>query len=408
MKVGEPFFMNKSLKYFLQLLLVLAVGFVGGVLGSTLSNQLLTTTGDQTSTSTTKVNGKSYSNTTSTTEAVNKVKDAVVSVINYQEGSASDYEEQSIFEDSQAQKDGLIMAGQGSGVIYKKENGKAFLVTNTHVLAGAEAIEIKLSDGSMVEAELVGSDTYSDIAVVKIDDDKVKTVAEFGDSSKLNVGETVIAIGSPLGTEYANSVTQGIVSSLSRTVTSESEDGQTISTKAIQTDAAINPGNSGGPLINIQGQVIGITSSKIATSADGVSSGVSVEGMGFAIPAKDVVSISETLEKNGKVTRPALGITMTELAGLNASDLQRLDIPDDLDSGVVVTSIQPGLSADGILEKYDVITKIDDTKIEVSTDLQSALYDHAVGDTITVTFYRDGKEKTEKIKLTSSTNDLDN
>ena len=137
-----------------------------------------------------------------------------------------------------------------------------------------------MSDGTKVPGEIVGADTFSDIAVVKISSEKVTTVAEFGDSSKLTVGETAIAIGSPLGSEYANTVTQGIVSSLNRNVSLKSEDGQAISTKAIQTDTAINPGNSGGPLINIQGQVIGITSSKIATNG-----GTSVEGLGFAIPA---------------------------------------------------------------------------------------------------------------------------
>lgn len=158
-----------------------------------------------------------------------------------------------------------------------------------------------LADGTKVVGELVGADTYSDIAVVKISSDNVSTVAEFADSDKLTVGETAIAIGSPLGTEYANSVTQGIVSSLSRTVTMTNDDGKTISTNAIQTDAAINPGNSGGALINIEGQVIGINSSKISSTS---SSGEFVEGMGFAIPSNDVVSIINQLEENGQVIRP--------------------------------------------------------------------------------------------------------
>ena len=179
-----------------------------------------------------------------------------------------------------------------------------------------------MSDGTKVPGEIVGSDTFSDIAVVKISSEKVTTVAEFGDSSQLTVGETAIAIGSPLGSEYANTVTQGIVSSLNRNVSLKSEDGQAISTKAIQTDTAINPGNSGGPLINIQGQVIGITSSKIATNG-----GTSVEGLGFAIPANDAINIIEQLEKNGKVTRPALGIQMVNLSNINTSDIRRLNIP---------------------------------------------------------------------------------
>ena len=251
--------------------------------------------------------------------------------------------------------------------------------------------------------EIVGSDTFSDIAVVKISSEKVTTVAEFGDSSKLTVGETAIAIGSPLGSDYANTVTQGIVSSLSRNVSSRSEDGQTIATQAIQTDAAINPGNSGGPLVNIQGQVIGITSSKIANTNNGSTS---VEGMGFAIPSNDVVNIIEQLEKNGKVIRPALGIQMVNLSSLSSSSSDRLKLPDNVKSGVVVRSTQTGMPADGKLQKYDVITKIDDTEISSASDIQSALYKHSINEEIKVTYYRDGKEQTTTIKLTKSTDDL--
>ena len=259
-----------------------------------------------------------------------------------------------------------------------------------------------MSDGTKVPGEIVGADTFSDIAVVKISSEKVTTVAEFGDSSKLTVGETAIAIGSPLGSEYANTVTQGIVSSLNRNVSLKSEDGQAISTKAIQTDTAINPGNSGGPLINIQGQVIGITSSKIATNG-----GTSVEGLGFAIPANDAINIIEQLEKNGKVTRPALGIQMVNLSNINTSDIRRLNIPSNVTSGVVVRSVQSNMPANGHLEKYDVITKVDDKEISSSTDLQSALYNHSIGDTIKITYYRNGKEETTSIKLDKSSGDLE-
>lgn len=247
----------------------------------------------------------------------------------------------------------------------------------------------------------MGSDTYSDIAVVKIAADKVTTVAEFGDSNQLTVGETAIAIGSPLGSEYANTVTQGIVSSLNRNVSLKSEDGQAISTNAIQTDTAINPGNSGGPLINIQGQVIGITSSKIASNG-----GTSVEGLGFAIPANDVINIIKQLEKDGKVTRPALGIHMVNLSNLNTTDLQKLKLPGNVTSGVAVRSVQKNMPANGHLQQYDVITKIDDKAISSTTELQSALYSHSIGDEMTVTYYRNGKEETTKIKLDKSTSDL--
>lgn len=397
--------MNKKIKYALQVLAILAIGFVGGLLGTGASELLKNNTG----TNETTINQTDYNNVTSTTKAVEKVQEAVVSVINYQKGSSSDYQNYySIFEEEiEETEDGLVIASEGSGVIYKKDGNTAYLVTNTHVVSGAEKLDINLSDGSTIEGELVGSDTYSDIAVVKINSDKITAVAEFGDSKNVNVGEVAIAIGSPLGTDYANSVTQGIISSLSRTITSQSEDGQTISTNAIQTDAAINPGNSGGPLINIQGQVVGITSSKIASSSSS-SYGISIEGMGFAIPSNDTVAIINNLEKDGKITRPALGIQMSSLSSLSSSELAKINVPSDLSSGVVVVSVQSDLSADGILEKYDIITKIGDAVIESSSDLQSALYTHNVGDTITVTFYRDGKEQSKQIKLTSSTEDLEN
>ncbi|MGT2667455.1 S1C family serine protease [Streptococcus rifensis] len=405
--------MKHGLKKLLNLILVLVVGFLGGILGvitmqnygssSTANNTTTTTSSTSSNTSTSKT---TYNNTTSVSEAVTKVQDAVVSVLNYQTSSSVNSDNPySIFGNNTSSGE-LALTGEGSGVIYKKEGDVAYLVTNTHVVTGAEEIEIKLADGNTVEGTLVGSDTYSDISVIKIDAAAVTTVAEFGDSDSVNVGEVAIAIGSPLGAAYANSVTQGIISSLSRTVTSKAEDGQTISTNAIQTDAAINPGNSGGPLINIQGQVIGITSSKITSSSASLSSSVSVEGMGFAIPSNDAVAIINQLEKNGTVERPALGIQMTNLSRLSATDLSRINVPKDLTAGIVVISVQSGLSADGNLEKYDIITKIDDKAIESSSDLQSALYSKNIGDTVTVTFYRDGKEQTADIQLKSSTEDL--
>ena len=250
---------------------------------------------------------------------------------------------------------------------------------------------------------MVGADTYSDIAVVKISSKDVTTVAEFADSNKITVGETAIAIGSPLGTEYANSVTQGIVSSLSRTVTMTNDNGETISTNAIQTDAAINPGNSGGALINIEGQVIGINSSKISSTS---SSGESVEGMGFAIPSNDVVKIINQLEENGKVIRPALGISMVNLSDLSTNAIAQLNIPTSITNGVVVASVQSGMPAEGKLQKYDVITEVDGQEVTSTSDLQSVLYGHSVGDSVKVTFYRGTDKKTVTIDLSKTTQDL--
>ena len=376
--------------------LIFVVGFLGGILGTFLTLQ--TSHSSTSNTESKQVHSTTvktaYKNTTSTSEAVDKVKNAVVSVITY-----SDSSNQGLFE-KEENSDSQI-SSEGSGVIYKKEGKYAYLVTNTHVINGAKKVDILLADGNKVPGEVVGSDVYSDIAVVRISADKAKAVAEFGDSNQLTVGETAIAIGSPLGTDYANSVTQGIISSQGRNVKLKADNGQNISTRALQTDAAINPGNSGGPLINIQGQVIGITSSKISNNGQ-----TSVEGIGFAIPANDVVNIIKQLEEKGKVVRPALGIQMMDLSNLSTSDLSQLKLPEKISGGVLVRSTLENMPASDKLQRYDVITKIDDTDIESTADLQSALYSHQINDTIKVTFYRDGKQQTTSIKLTKSTEDL--
>lgn len=406
-------FQKVNYKKILKPLSVILVGFIGGVAGTLLILNMAGISINNVSSSSTKTTTSkvSYSNTNDTTKAVEKVREAVVSVINYQSNSSSNDLYMQMFggnldnNTNNGSDSDLSIASEGSGVVYKKDGNSAYVVTNNHVVDGASQIEIMLSDGTKVVGELVGTDTYSDIAVVKIASDKVTTVAEFADSDKVTVGETAIAIGSPLGTDYANSVTQGIVSSLSRKVTMTNDEGDTISTNAIQTDAAINPGNSGGALINIEGQVIGINSSKISSTSDS-GSGNSVEGMGFAIPANDVVKIINQLEANGKVIRPALGITMANLSDLSTTTISRLNIPTSVTSGIVVASVQSGMPAEGKLKKYDVITAIDDKDVSSTTDLQSVLYGHSTGDSIKVTFYRGTDKKTETIKLTKTTQDL--
>ena len=406
-------FQKVNYKKILKPLSVILVGFIGGVAGTLLILNMAGISINNVSSSSTKTTTSkvSYSNTNDTTKAVEKVRKAVVSVINYQSNSSSNDLYMQMFggnldnNTNNGSDSDLSIASEGSGVVYKKDGNSAYVVTNNHVVDGASQIEIMLSDGTKVVGELVGTDTYSDIAVVKIASDKVTTVAEFADSDKVTVGETAIAIGSPLGTDYANSVTQGIVSSLSRKVTMTNDEGDTISTNAIQTDAAINPGNSGGALINIEGQVIGINSSKISSTSDS-GSGNSVEGMGFAIPANDVVKIINQLEANGKVIRPALGITMANLSDLSTTTISRLNIPTSVTSGIVVASVQSGMPAEGTLKKYDVITAIDDKDVSSTTDLQSVLYGHSTGDSIKVTFYRGTDKKTETIKLTKTTQDL--
>lgn len=397
--------MKNWLKPVAAVIILFLAGLTGALVALNITNKSQTTVSSSSNVTTSSV---SYKNSTSTTEAVKKVQEAVVSVINYQSQSSSlenNFSTQMFGDQSDSSSsDELSVYSEGSGVIYKVDGDSAYLVTNTHVIEGAKQIEIMLSDGTKVVGELVGEDTYSDIAVVKISSKNISTVAEFADSDKLTVGETAIAIGSPLGTEYANSVTQGIVSSLSRTVTLTNSNGETISTNAIQTDAAINPGNSGGALINVEGQVIGINSSKISSTSS--QSGESVEGMGFAIPANDVVKIINQLEQNGEVVRPALGIRMAALSELSTNAISQLNIPSSITNGVVVAKVIDGMPAQGKLEKYDVITEIDGKEVTSSSDLQSILYGHSVNDSIKVTFYRGTEKKTTTIELTKTTKDL--
>lgn len=395
----------------------IGISLLSGVVGGALSfgglyyiangNQSSSSTSSVSSTTSsgkTTVSNVTYNVTSDVTTAVSKVQDAVVSIINLQSTSSNDQLGglfRSDESDSSSNDSTLEIASEGSGVIYKKSGDTAYIVTNNHVVEGQKELQVVLADGTKVTATLVGTDSYTDLAVLKISSSKVTTVATFGDSSALKVGEPAIAIGSPLGSEYANSVTEGIISSLNRQVTSTNDEGEAVSINAIQTDAAINPGNSGGPLINIEGQVVGINSSKIASSSSS-GSGVSVEGMGFAIPSNDVVTIINQLEKNGKITRPALGVSMYDLRSISSEQQEEiLKVPSTVKQGVVILNVANGTPAEKAgLEKYDVITKIDGKEITSTTELRAALYAKSVGDTMKITFYRESKEKTVTVELT--------
>lgn len=315
-------------------------------------------------------------------EAVEAVSDAVVGVINMQQGN--------IFSPGNRE-------GTGSGVIYKKENGRAFVVTNHHVIDGANAIEVSLTDGTRVPAKLLGTDVLTDLAVLEIDGEGIETVAEFGNSDLLRVGEPAIAIGNPLGLRFSSSVTLGIISATERSIPIDlNGDGQIDwHAEVLQTDAAINPGNSGGALVNIKGQVIGINSMKIAQSA--------VEGIGFAIPTKIAIPVIEDIEKFGEVRRPQLGVGIYSLSEIPSFHWQEtLKLPPDVKAGVVVTSVSPMSPADRAgLKQYDVIVKIDDKEVEDGYDLRKYLYTESkIGDVVTITFYREGKRQQVKVELT--------
>ena len=392
---------------------LLLTGVVGGAiaLGGSAIYQSTTNqsaNNSRSNTTSTKVSNVSVNVNTDVTSAIKKVSNSVVSVMNYQKDNSQSSDFSSIFggnSGSSSQTDGLQLSSEGSGVIYKKSGGDAYVVTNYHVIAGNSSLDVLLSGGQKVKASVVGYDEYTDLAVLKISSEHVKDVATFADSSKLTIGEPAIAVGSPLGSQFANTATEGILSATSRQVTLTQENGQTTNINAIQTDAAINPGNSGGALINIEGQVIGITQSKITTTEDGSTS---VEGLGFAIPSNDVVNIINKLEADGKISRPALGIRMVDLSQLSTNDSSQLKLPSSVTGGVVVYSVQSGLpAASAGLKAGDVITKVGDTAVTSSTDLQSALYSHNINDTVKVTYYRDGKSNTADVKLSKSTSDLE-
>ncbi|MEF2722019.1 MAG: trypsin-like peptidase domain-containing protein, partial [Limosilactobacillus fermentum] len=233
----------------------------------------------------TSVSKNKASLTNETTKAYNATKNAVVSVINKQATSSSDSLYGNVTGGSTSSSSGsLETASEGSGVIYKKSGNVAYVVTNNHVVSGSSEIQVILSNGKTVDAQIVGTDETTDLAVLKINAANVTTVATFGNSNDIAAGQDVIAIGSPMGSEYANTVTKGIISATKRTVKASDS---SVATTVIQTDAAINSGNSGGPLVNMAGQVIGINSMKLASSTDGTS----VEGMGFSIPSNEVVRV---------------------------------------------------------------------------------------------------------------------
>ncbi|WP_223702613.1 S1C family serine protease [Sutcliffiella deserti] len=324
---------------------------------------------------------------TDVTNSVEKVSEAVVGVVNIQEGRNSLFEPRS---------QGATEAGTGSGVVYKKENGKAYIVTNAHVIDGASKIEVSLVDGTRIEAELVGADTITDLAVLTVDGSSVNKVASFGNSDSITLGEPVIAIGNPLGLEFFGSVTQGIISGKERMIPVDiNQDGQPDwEADVIQTDAAINPGNSGGALINLRGEVIGINSMKIAQSR--------VEGLGFAIPTSVVQPVIEDLEQHAEVQRPFMGVSLASLSDVPLEQQSAtLKLPEEVKNGIVVTGVEQASPADKAgLKNFDVIVKLDGTEIKDALGLRKFLYNEKeVGDKMKVSYYRNGQLQEAEMTL---------
>ncbi|MGM0896285.1 MAG: S1C family serine protease [Bacillota bacterium] len=322
--------------------------------------------------------------TTDVTETVDETADAVVGVSNLQAGNNP-------FAQTSTQE-----AGAGSGVIYKKQGDDAFVVTNHHVVEGAEKVVVTLADGEELDAEVLGSDVLTDLAVLKVPAAQIDTIAEFGDSSVLKSGEPVIAIGNPLGLQFSGSVTTGVISGTERAIPIDiNKDGQEDwQSEVLQTDAAINPGNSGGALLNAQGQVIGINSMKIAQDA--------VEGIGLAIPINSAIPIISELEGEGEVSRPSLGVALLELKQIPAEIRNaELNLPSEVEDGIVVQSVQEGSgAAEAGIEAKDTIVELNGEAVSSVLELRQYLYKEVKEEgAVTVKAYRNGELKTFEVQL---------
>lgn len=301
-------------------------------------------------------------------DAVEKIYDAVVVVENYNNNT---------------------LYATGTGFVYKTVDNKAYILTNCHVIEGSTNVKVVLTDNNKIDAKVIGQDEYSDIAVLEIDSKNVIKVATIGSSESLRVGDTTFAVGAPLdASTYSWTTTRGILSGKNRLVEINNSNGfsQTIPSvmEVLQTDAAINSGNSGGPLCNANGEVIGITNMKIASS--------SVEGMGFAIPIETAISYAEKYISGEEIIRPYLGISMYDVTnkrdGISGVYVQIVE----KDSAAYKAGIKPG----------DVIVEINGVTIESGAYLRHELYKYNIGDEITISYYRNDKKETTKVKLDSN------
>jgi len=308
-------------------------------------------------------------------QSVNKIYDSVVVVKNYKDKK---------------------MSGSGSGFIYKKDDEYGYVMTNQHVVDGAEEVEIGFTSGTVVKGEILGGDNYLDIAIVRVPVSAVISVAKLGTTEDLTLGETVFTVGTPVGEEYFNSVTGGYISGLNRKVTVSVQSNSDWVQEVIQIDAAINPGNSGGPLVNFNGEVIGVTSLKLVNS--------SIEGMGFAIKIEDAIKHIDDLENGKKIERPLLGITHVNVTDTYNLRQYGISLSSKIKSGIVIVSVVEGSGADKAgLQKGDVIIKVNENNVSNTAYLKYLLYKYSAGDTIKISYIRDNETKTTEVTLTENT-----
>jgi 2-alkenal reductase len=336
----------------------------------------------QTSTATPTATTASTQTTTATTsspaeDVVAKVSSAVVTVVNEQEYQSGPM--------SGNTSDQLQPAGSGTGFVIDNDG---HIVTNWHVVDGGDKFFVIFPDGTKQDATLVGSDEVSDLAVVKVDNPPATTLS-FGDSSALAPGESVLAIGSPLGS-FSNTVTEGIVSATGRNFPYDGS-GPQVYDDLIQHDAAINPGNSGGPLFDLSGNVVGVNTLGIPTDEQGQP----VQGLFFAIPSNTVKTIVSKLIADGKVTYPFFGVSPVTLDPVSAA---ANDLP--VDSGAYVATVSAGSPADQAgIEEGDIILAIDGTKIDQTTSFTEALFPHQPGDQVKVELQRGDQQLSKDVTL---------
>ena len=283
-------------------------------------------------------------------------------------------------------------SSSGSGFVYKTDDNYGYILTNHHVINNGKKFVVTFSDGTESEASLVSSDEYYDIAVLKLSKDKVKKVATLGDSSNIELGDTVFTVGAPLGKEYMGTITKGIVSGINRMVSVSNN----YLMEVIQTDASINSGNSGGPICNINGVVIGLTSSKLIGSG--------IEGMGFAIPINTVNEIITSIESGTTLERPYLGVQLVNLNNTFALQYYyNIRISSDVEFGAVLSFVEENMPASKSgLKVGDVIIEIDGEKVDDVSHFKYELYKKKLGDKIKVKYYRENKIGETTIELTEA------
>ena len=282
----------------------------------------------------------------------------------------------------------------GTGFVYKVDEKYGYILTNEHVIDESDEIKVVLTTDEEVPSTVLGKDEYLDLAVLRIDKKYVSLVATIGSSEKMNLGDVVFTVGSPLGYDYRGSVTSGVLSGKDRMVstTVSSNDNADWVMRVLQLDASINPGNSGGPLLNINGEVIGICSMKLVKD--------NIEGMGFAIPIEYAMSHVDTLESGKVIKWPVLGISMfnvTDRVGLINNDIQ---VSKDIKEGIAITNVKESSGANKAgLKKGDIIIEIDGIKVKDIGHLRYELYQHQAGDSISITYIRNDKKSTKKVVL---------